>query len=85
MELLHKGCPLCDAMEDAIEVGEMHAPMHSMSMRMGPSSAWRSNPPNMPVPPEQSPTLQNLGLARQVRRYPEAPETMPVEITGRVR
>jgi len=85
MELLHKGCPLCEAMEDAIEEGTMHAPMHAMSMGVGPSSAWRALPPNMPVPPEQSPTLQNLGLARQVRTYREVPETQPLEISGRVR
>lgn len=82
---IHKGCPLCEAAEEAIEEGTMHAPAHAYPSMMGPSAAWRSLPANMPVPPEQSPSMQNVGLARQVRRYPTVPETTPFELTGKVR
>ena len=84
METIHIGCPLCEAAAEDVEEGTMLAPMYASDMGR-PGSAWRSLPANMPVPPAQSPSLQNVGLARQVRVYPEAPETRPLEISGRVR
>jgi hypothetical protein len=84
MATIHKGCPLCEAMQEALEEGTMHAPMYASDMGR-PGSAWRSLPANMPVPPAQSPSLQNVGLATQVRAYPEVPEVRPLEISGRVR
>ena len=81
---IHVGCPLCEAMEEAIEEGTMHAPVGSHNGSR-PGAGWRSLPPNMPVPPEQSPTLQNIGAARQVRAYPEVPQTRELTLSGRVR